>query len=323
MKCLLLTPHAILVLALGFVAGSAVAQNYPSKPIRIITHSTGGGATVARIIGQKISEGLGQQVVIDSRPGGGSIIASELVAKSPPDGYTMYVISSTFTTVPALKKKLPFDPVKDFAPVSRVSVSPLVMVVHPSLPVRSVQELIRLAKSKPGWITFGSAGIGSPSHIAGELFNLLAKVKLLHVPYKGSAATIIGMMTGEVAMVITSPINAASSVMSRRLKLLAVTSATRSPAFPDVPTMAESGIPGYEYLLWNGLLLPGATPQPIVERVHAELAKAAGAKDVIELLARDGARPIIDSRQEFSAFLEREFAKSKRVVNQFLGIQPD
>lgn len=322
MKALSLVRNAALGLALVTIATAAVGQQYPSKTIRIITHSTGGGAAVARVIAQKLTENTGQQVVVDSRPGGGSLIASEVVLRSPPDGYTLYAISTTFTTVPALRKKLPFDPVRDFVPVTRVSISPLVLVVHPSLPVASVQELIKLARAKPGAISFGSAGIASPSHLATELFNAMAKIKMLHVPYKGSAGTITAIMSGEVALTITSPINAGSSALGRKLKRLGVTSTTRSPAFPDLPTIAEAGLPGYEFLLWNAILLPGGTPQPVVDRLHAELSKVAAAKDVMQRLQGDGAQPVIDKPGQFAVYLQNEIAKSKQVVNDFLGIQP-
>jgi len=312
---------ASLVVALAWLTALWVApvfaqQPYPNRPIRIVVPFVpGGGAdTVARIIGQKFTESMAQQVIIDNRPGGGSVIASEVVAKAPPDGYTVYLASVTFTVAPILNKKVPFDPINDFAPVSRVSITPAVLVVHPSLPARSVQELVQLARSKPGQLSFGSAGIASASHLAGELFKSLAKAEMLHVPYKGSAQVITALLVGEVTLALINPLSALGPVRSGRLRLLAVSTAERSPALPDVPTISEAGVPGYESIIWTGMLLPGATPQPIITRLNSEIAKASRAKDVIERLAIDGSRPVAESPQDFAAFLKAQFAQWGKLI---------
>ena len=300
-------------------AHAAIAADaYPSKPLRLVVPLAPGGGndTAARVVGQKLGEALGQQVVVDNRPGGGSVLASEIVAKSPPDGHTLYLVSTAFTVAPSLYQTLPFDPLRDFAPITRVTIAPGALIVHRSLPVSSVRDLIALAKARPGQINYGSAGLGSGSHLGGELFNALAGVKLLHVPYKGSAIATAAVLGGEVAVAFNNPTSSMPHIKSGRLKMIAVTTAQRWPLLPEVPTIAESGVPGYEILIWNGLVAPAATPPSIVSRLHRELTQILNAPGTAEIFAIDGARPFVEAPPAFAAFLEKEIAKWMKVVRQ-------
>lgn len=305
-------------------AAQANAQAYPVRPIRLLVPLAPGGGndTVARLVGNKLTESLGQQVVVENRPGGAGVIASEIVAKSPADGYTLYLASTTFTSAPSLVRKLPFDTLKDFAPVTRLAVVPGALIVHASLPVKSVREVIALARAKPAQVTFGSAGIGSGSHLGGELFKLLARVDMVHVPYKGSALVTTALLSGEVMTAFTNPISSLPHVKAGRIRNLGVTSAGRWPLLPGFPTLAESGVPGYELLIWNGIVVRAGTPPAIIERLHAELVKAVGAPDVVNHLASDGSRPMVQSPADFGAFLRNEVAKWDKVARA-AGLRAD
>jgi tripartite-type tricarboxylate transporter receptor subunit TctC len=304
--------------ALAAWVPQAWAQAYPARSIRLIVPLAPGGGNDAagRIVARKLSESLGQQVVVDNRPGGGSVIASEIVAKAPADGYTLYLVSTNFTMAQILHDRLPFDAVRDFAPITRVGIAPGGLIVHPSLPVRSVKDLIALAKAKPGQIAFGSSGPGGGSHLGGELFNLLAGVKLLHVPYRGSAMATTSVLSGETQVAFNNPASSLPHIRVGRLRLVAVTSGERWPLLPEVPTIAESGVPGYEVFIWNGLVVHAATPAAIVQRLHGELMEALKSKPVIELLAADGAMPKPETPQSFAAFLSNEVAKWRPVVKR-------
>jgi tripartite-type tricarboxylate transporter receptor subunit TctC len=305
-------------LCIAALSVPAVAQNYPIRSIRLIVPLAPGGGndTAARVVGHRLAEAMGQQVVVDNRPGGGGVVASEIVAKAPPDGYTLYLVSTSFTVAPALHKDLPFDSLRDFTPITRVTIAPGSLIVHRSLPVKSVREVIALARARPGQITFGSAGLGSGSHVGGELFNMLAGVKLLHVPYKGSALATTAVLSGEVSVAFTNPTASTPHIKSGRLKMIAVTTAKRWPLLPDVPTIAESGVPGYEIIIWNGLAAPTGTPQPVLVRLHRELTQILNAPELAELLAADGSRPIVESPQSFADFLKNEITKWMKVARQ-------
>ena len=322
-------PHSIRIWIA--VAGIAVvvpltgdAQPYPSRPIRmIIPFAPGGGTdTVGRMLGQKFAEAFGQQVVVDNRPSGNGVIASELTAKAPPDGHTVYFAGTSFTVAPSLTKKLPFDSARDFQPVSRAVVTPAVLVVHPSVPARSVAELLQHARAKPRQLTFGSSGVGAASHLAGELFKLLAGVDMLHVPYKGSAPVATALLSGEVSLTLANAMTALPHVKSGRLRILGISSRDRSPALPDVPTIAEAGVPGYEHQIWHGLILPAKTPDAIVTRLHAEMAKALQSREMVDRLAVEGSRPLIESPAAFSAFLRDETVKWAKVIKA-AGMVPE
>jgi tripartite-type tricarboxylate transporter receptor subunit TctC len=295
---------------------SGHAQTYPTKPLRIIVPLAPGGGndTVARLVGQKLSENIGQTVIVENRAGGGGVIASEIVAKAPADGYTLYLVSTSFTAAPALQAKLPFDTLKDFTPITRLSTVPGALTVHASMPVKSVQQLLALAKARPGEITYGSAGIGSGSHFAGELFKLASGADLLHVPYKGSSLVTTALLSGEIMLSFSNPVSAMPHVKAGRLRILGVTSAQRWPLLPQFPSVAESGVRGYELLIWNGMAAPAGTPQPILARLHRELASVMGQQEVIERLSADGSRPRIERPEEFAAFLKDEIARWHKVV---------
>ncbi len=301
---------------ISMLAVTASAQSYPNRPIRLLLPFAPGGGndTAARLIGHKLSEALRQQVVVDNRPSGGGVIAAEIAAKALPDGHTLFLASTSFTVAPSLYRKLPFDPVRDFAPITRLAIAPGALIVHPSLPVNSARDLVALAKARPGQITFGSAGIGSGSHLGGELFNFIAGVQLLHVPYKGSSLASTAVLAGEVAVAFTNPTSGLPHVKAGRLRMLAVTTAERWPLLPETPTLAEAGLPGYEILIWNGLLAPAATPQTIIQRLHRELAKILRAPTIAERLAVDGSRPIVETPEQFAGFISHEIAKWEKVV---------
>ena len=274
----------------------------------------GGNDTTARLVGAKLAESLGQPVIVENRPGAAGVIASEIVAKAPADGYTLYLVSTSFTSAPALVRKLPFDPLNDFAPVTRLAVVPGALIVHASLPVRSVKEFIALARARPREITFGSAGIGSGSHLGGELFRIHARVEIVHVPYKGSSLVTTALLSGEVTSAFTNPISSLPHVKAGRIRNLGVTSAQRWPLLPDFPTLAESGAPGYELLIWNGISVRSGTPPAIEERLHGGLLKAVSVPDVVNHLAADGSRPMTQSPAEFGAFIRNEIAKWVKVA---------
>jgi tripartite-type tricarboxylate transporter receptor subunit TctC len=302
----------------------AHAQAYPSKPLRLLVPLAPGGGndTTARLIGARLSESMGQPVLVENRPGAGSVVASEIVSKAPADGYTLYLVSTSFTAAPALVKKLPFDPVGDFAPITRLAVVPGALIVHASLPVRTVKEFVALAKARPNQITFGSAGVGSGSHLGGELFRIHAHADILHVPYKGSAIVTTSLLSGEVTSAFTNPISSLPHVKAGRIRNLGVTSAERWPLLPEYPTLAESGVEGYEMLIWNGISVRSGTPAPITDRLYAELIKAASVPDVVKHMAADGSRPMTQSPAEFGAYVRNEIAKWHRVA-EAAGIKPN
>ncbi len=304
--------------------GTLTAQVYPSRPLRLLVPLAPGGGndTTARLVGMKLAESLGQPVVVENRPGGAGVIASEIVAKAPADGHTLYLASTTFTAAPSLVKKLPFDTLRDFAPVTRLAVVPAALIVHASLPVNSASQLIALAKNRPGQVTFGSAGVGSGSHLSGELFKLIAGVNLLHVPYKGSSQVTTALLSGEVMLAITNPISSLPHVKTGRIRNLGITSTRRWPLFAEYPTLNESGVPGYELLIWNGIVVRDGTPQPVIERLHRELIRAAGLPEVVSNLAADGSRPMVMTPPEFGAYLRDEVAKWSRVT-QAAGIRAE
>jgi tripartite-type tricarboxylate transporter receptor subunit TctC len=294
----------------------ALAQSFPTHALRLIVPLAPGGGNdgAARIVGHRLGEALGEQIVVDNRPGGGSIIASELVMKAPPDGHTLYLVSTVFTVAPALRLKLSFDSLRDFAPITRITIAPGALIVHPSLPVHAVRDLIGLAKARPGQVTFGSAGLGTGSHLGGELFSMLAGVKLLHVPYKGSAFATTSVLSGETAVAFNNPFSSLPHIKAGRLRMVAVTTAERWPLLPAVPTIAESGVPGYEIVIWNGLVVHAATPPAVVARLHRELTRILAAPDLAALLASDGSRPHAESPAAFAAFLKKEIDKWMKLV---------
>lgn len=305
---------AMILLIWLFPAG-ARGQAYPAKPVRILVGFTAGGATdlSARFLAQKLSETIGQQVIVEDRPGAGSMLAAEAVARSAPDGYTVLVANVTIA-MPSMFKKLSFDVRKDLVPVSLAGFGQLALIVHPSLPVKSVKALIALAKSKPGTLNYGSAGTGSFTHLAMALFESLSNVQMVHVPYKGSTQASIGVMTGEAQLLFSSPAAVLGQIKTGRLRAIAVSGTTRSAIVPDVPTMAEAGVAGYNATSWYGMLAPAGTPRPAISRLSEESAKALGAADLKERLLNQGIDPAKGGVEEFAAVLASEIPKWEKVI---------
>ena len=305
----------ISICAAMLLASNAFAQAYPSRTVRLIDGFSPGGSTdiVGRLIAQKLSESFGQPVVVENRPGATGTVAAEMVAKSAPDGHVMLIVPLTFTVSPSLYK-LPYDPVKDLLPVTLVASAPLMLVVHPSVPVKTLAELIAYAKANPGKLHFGSGGVGSTPHLAGEMLKSMAGIEATHVPYKGGGPALADLASGQIQFMVENIPSTAPYVTSGRLRALAVTDLKRSPVLPDVPTLDESGLKGYQLVGWSGLFLPGGTPPAIVDKLHAEVAKALAASDVKERLAAMGFQGVGDTPQHFAAFVHAEIAKWAKVV---------
>ncbi len=312
-------------LLLCTVVTNAFAQaQYPAKPLRfILPFPPGGGTdTLGRMIAQKMGETLGQQVVPDNRPGGGANLGAEIAAKSPPDGYTMFMGNVAHTINVTLYPKLNYDLVKDFAPVSILASTPNILVVHPSLPVKSVKELIALTKARPGQLDFASAGSGSSSHLAGELFNSMGGVKLTHIPYKGGGPAVVALISGQVPVGFATTPSVMPHVTSGRLRGLAVTGDRRLPLAPDLPTISEAGIKGYEASTWYGLLVPAATPGDIINRLHATTVKILALDDLKKRLESSGFQGIGSTPKEYAAYTSSEIAKWAKVIKA-AGIRAD
>jgi len=294
----------------------APVQAYPVKSIRIVVGFAGGGAAeiAARIVGQIYTERFGQQVIIDPRPGAGGNIAADLVAKSPPDGYTLLTCAFAFTVNPSLFSKLPFDAQKDFAPVSLFAYTANFLTVHPSVPARTLKEFIALAKARPGQLTFGSAGNGTASHLAGELMNSMAGIKLVHIPYKGSALAHTDLLGGHISSAFPGVAISLPHIRAGRLRALAVTGLKRAQSLPEVPTISEAGLPGFEVISWYGLLAPAATPTDIVQRLNGELNRALQEPGSADRLKATGMDPMHTTPAEFDSFLKRELAKWNEVI---------
>jgi len=306
-----------LIAALLLVSGSALAQNYPSKPIRILIAQAPGSATdvISRVVGNRLSEALGQAVVIEARPGAGGALGTEAAARSAPDGYTLFMANnSTHGSNPALYPKLPYDAVNDFAPITLVAQVPYVLVVDPALPANSVAELIALAKSQPGKMNYASAGNGSTHHFCGELLKSSAGLDMQHVPYKGSPPAIAGLLGREVSLMFANLTDIGAQLKAGKLRPLAVTTAKRAPMLPEVPTLAEAGVPGFEIQSWFGLLAPAGTPAPIIARLNAETVKVLGRADVQSTLGAQGLELAPGSPEQFAAHIKSEIAKFTRIA---------
>jgi len=298
--------------ALALVAATAVAQDYPAKPIRIIVTAGAGGSsdTVARIVGDKLSGALGQPVVYDNRPGASGIIAAELTARAAPDGYTMLLGTTGGLAVnPSLFKKLPYDPIRDFAPVTLIGSQPYALIVHPSIPAKSVAELVRLAKGAPGQLSFSHTGPGAATHLAGALFENMAGVQFLSVAYKSIAGSLTAVVSGEVSLTVTSVYLSSAQAQANKVRPLAVTGRKRSALLPDVPTMMEAGITGYEMGNWYGLVVPAATPPAIVNLIGTRTAEVLARPETRTLLAKVEVEPVGGTPQEFARFIAAETAK--------------
>jgi len=327
-------PRGRVLLAFGFwvLAGgaalaplAATAQDaWPSKPVRLILPFPPGGGTdiLGRLIAARLSENLGRPVVAENRGGAGGNVGAEAAAKSAPDGYTIVLVAPSLAISPSLYSRLNYDPIKDFAPISLVATVPNVMIVHPSLPAGTLAEFIRLAKSKPGAMNFGSGGSGTSNHLAGELFNIVAGVKLVHVPYKGVNLAMKDLLSGQVQFVVIGIPAAAPHIKAGRLRALALIAPKRAPALPDVPTVAEAGLPNFEVTTWYGILAPAGTPRPIVARLNAEIVRIMHAPEMAGRLAAMATDPVTSTPEEFAAYIKQEIAKWGEVVRR-AGLKAD
>ena len=315
----------IAVLVLLALASAADAQSWPSKPIRIISPYPPAGANdlLARIIAPKLSEQLGQPVVVENRAGATGNIGAELVAKAPADGYTLLMGQAGNLTINiSLMAKMPFDPVRDFSPVTLVASTPNVLVVHPSLPVRTVKDLIALAKAKPGQINYATSGIGSPGHLAAELLNKSAGIRLVHIPYKGAAPALLDVVAGNAHLYFTSAVSAQPFIPSGRLRLVAVASAKRSPSLPEVPTVAEAGFPEFDVSSWWGVVAPASTPREVVMRLQVEIHRVIALPEIRTKLAEQGLDIATNTPEQFAAYIKSETAKWAKLIRE-VGVKPE
>ena len=320
-------PHArtfvrAAALCCALLCGMAHAQTYPAKVVRIIVGLAPGGGNdaIARLVAQQLSVSLKQQFVVDNRAGSGGLIAGALAAKSPPDGYTLLLGNvAILTIVPNTQPKAPYDPLRDFQPVSLIATAPLLVVVHPSLPVRSLKDLIALAKAKPGQLNYASNGVASSTHLATELFKLMTKTNIVHVPYKGLGPASIDLLAGQVQIMFSSAVAMMPHVKAGRLRALAMTGAKRAAAIPDIPTVAEAGVPGYEAGSWYGIVVPAGTPRPVVDTLAREVAAATHSREITDRLNAEGVVPVGNSPEEFAAHIKKEFDRVRAVVKALGG----
>ena len=308
----------LFLLVFSVATGFAQAQSYPSKPVRLIVPFAAGGSTdvIARILAPKLSEVWGQQVIVDNRPGGNTVIGTDIVAKSPPDGHVLLVTPAPFTVVPSVLTKLPYDPAKDFEPIMLINTTPMGFVVHPGVPAKNLKELIALAKARPGQMNFGSSGSGGVPHLSGELLNTMAGLKITHVPYKGNAPALADLVGGHVDMAFNGLTSVMPFIKSGRLRVLGVTSLTRTAALPDVPTFDEQGLKGFQAVAWNGLTAPARTPKEAIARIQETSARIIKSPELAEQLKRDGSDPVGSTTAEFTAHLRDEVVKWKKVLDR-------
>jgi tripartite-type tricarboxylate transporter receptor subunit TctC len=308
----------------ALIASTVHAQQYPARSIRFISPFPPGGGndTLSRIIGDKLGEQIGQRIIVDNRPGANTIVGTEALAKSAPDGYTVALLPNTFATNPSFYPKLPYDTLKDFAAVGQVAQSPQMLVVHPSFPVKTLKELLALARAKPGQVSYGTSGNGSVGHLATLLLSTMTGVPFLHVPYKGTAPAVNDLMGGHIPLMMSSMLATLPQVRAGKLRIIALTSAQRVRAIPEVPTIAEAGVPGYEATLWYGLVAPARTPDAILKRLNTELATALKNPDVIEKLSMQAVEPFHSSPEQFGTLIRTEFEKWAKVIKSG-GIKTD
>ncbi len=308
-----------LVAFASLAAPHALAQQWaPAKPIRVLVGSPPGGSNdiLARAVGQRLSEVLGQPVLVDNRPGASQMLAADLMAKSAPDGSTIYISSSTYTTTVALQPKQPFDPVNDVTGVALLGNGPLVLVVHPSVPAKNARELIAIARAKPGQLNYTSSGVGGINHMGTEVFASMAKISMVHVPHKGMAPALVDLMAGQVQVLLVSAASVEAQIKSSRLRAIGMSTAKRSAFLPDLPTIAESGLPGYDVSLWWGFFAPVKTPRPIVERLNAEINRILVTDDMKKRFADFGAEPTPTTPEAFTAMFKAEIARWVKVVRE-------
>ncbi|MBX9905914.1 MAG: tripartite tricarboxylate transporter substrate binding protein [Burkholderiales bacterium] len=310
-------------LALAMACGTAIAQSYPAKAVRIVVGYPPGGPTdvLARIVAQKLTESWGQQVLVDNRPGASGMIGAEVTVRAIPDGYTLLMVPVTYAVTPSLYPKMSYDAVKDLAPVAQVAAAPFILVVHPTLPVKTVKDLITLARSRPAQLNYASASAGGMPHLAGELFNTMTGVKMVHIPYKGAAPATTDLLAGQVSLMFNNMLSAMPQVKNGRLRAIAVTSTKRSAAAPELPTIAET-VPGYEASGWYAALAPAATPRELITRLNNDMNRVMKMPDVTQRLAGDGVEAVGITAEQFGAYLRSEITKWGKVV-QTSGAKAD
>jgi tripartite-type tricarboxylate transporter receptor subunit TctC len=296
----------------------SAAQQYPSKTVRLIVPFPAGGSTdvIARVLAPRLAEAWGQQVIVDNRPGGNTTIGTEIVAKAAPDGHTLLITPAPFTVVPSVLKKLPYDPAKDFEPITLINTTPMGLVVHPGVPAKNVRELVALAKARPGKMNFASSGNGGVPHLSGELLNAMAGIKMMHVPYKGNAPALVDLVGGHVDMAFNGLTSAMPFIKSGRLRVLGVTSISRTAALPEVPTLDEQGLKGFQAVAWNGITAPARTPKDVIAKIADSAARIVKSPELAEQLKRDGSDPVGSSTAEFVDHLREEVAKWKKVLER-------
>ena len=298
-------------------ASTGSGQAFPTKPIRLVVPQPPGGGndTIARMIGQKLAVALKQQVTVDNRAGAGGLIGAEIAAKAAPDGYTLLLGNvAVLAIIPNVQKKPPYDPLRDYAPISLIASAPLLVVVHPSLPVASIKQLIALAKAKPGQLNYASNGVGSSTHLATEMFKMMTKTDLVHVPYKGLGAATTDLLSGQVQLMFSSAVAMMPHVKAARLRAIAMTGAKRSAAIPGIPTVAEAGIPDYESGSWYGILAPAGTPRAIIDLLSQEIVTAVRSPEITDRLVAEAVIPVGGSPAEFAAYIQKEFARIGQVI---------
>jgi tripartite-type tricarboxylate transporter receptor subunit TctC len=321
---LLLTGTLSAACALAFSQAGLAAEAFPSKLVRIIVPATpgGGGDIIARQLAQKLNAAWGQQVIVDYRPGAGTVLGTALTAQAAPDGHTMVIVQTSYTINATLNKALPYDPIKDLAAVTQIAQQAHLVIVHPTLPVKSIRDLVVLAKSKPGQLNYGSSYTGSGGHLAGELFKTMTGTEMSYIPYKGTAPALVDLLSGQLQVMFATMFSSMGHMKSGRVRAIAVTTAKRAAALPQVPTVAEQGVPGFETSSWNGLLAPGGTPKPIVQRLSADVRKVLQSPDTREAIARDGGEVVASTPEEFEVLIKSEISKWARVIKA-RGIKGD
>ena len=304
-------------LAVAFIAPAA-AQTYPSRAVRFIAPFAAGGGSdlIARKLAQKLTDVLGQPVVVDNRTGGSGVIGTEIVAKSPPDGHTIMMTTPTFTVNPSLIKKLPYDNVRDFAPITMIATAPHLLAVHPSLPAKTVKDVVAIAKARPEQLTFSSGSTGGSSHLSGELFNSIARIRMTHVPYRGGGQAVLAIVTGEVSLGFVDLVSMLPHVKSGRVRSIALTGLKRSSVLPEVPTISESGYPGYQSGIWYGVVAPARTPAEIITRLNTELVKIVRTPEFLENLKAEGAEPVASAPDYFADHIKKETARWAKVIRE-------
>jgi tripartite-type tricarboxylate transporter receptor subunit TctC len=314
---------ALLSGAAAVIPADGLAQSYPAKPVRVIVPSSPGGGTdiVARIITPELSKRLGQQFVVENRAGAGTMIGIEVASKAPPDGYTLLMGLSTLAINSALYKKVPYDPVRDFAPITVAVSSGSIIVVHPSVPVKTIKELIAFARTRPGQMNYASAGTGTYPHMTMELFLSMAKLKMVHIAYKGTGPAMIDMLAGHTAVMAGTMVTTVPQIRAGRLRGLGITTTERNNAAPEIPTVAEAGLPGFESVQWYALLAPANTPKDVVNRLHGEMVKILQQPEIRQRFANDGATPVGNTPDQFAAYIKSELAKWAKVARG-AGIEP-